>query len=154
MAISFKKYFYKEHYSFQEIIRQISMLKQRYSDTYFQVRKNHRTIDTYITLKPTEESYKYKLRISANIGSTIVNVYPIDPFIGQTVNGKKVPHMYSDGALCLFYPDYNEWKYTDSWADTLVPWTCLWLYYYEIWLITGEWLGGGIHGSSKTQYEA
>ncbi|MGH8092034.1 MAG: hypothetical protein ACREIF_00990 [Chthoniobacterales bacterium] len=29
-------------------------------------------------------------------------------------------------------------------ADTIVPWTSRWLYFYEIWLATGEWMGGGI----------
>jgi hypothetical protein len=29
-------------------------------------------------------------------------------------------------------------------ADTTVPWTALWLYHYEVWHATGEWLGGGI----------
>ena len=28
-------------------------------------------------------------------------------------------------------------------ADTIVPWTAEWLVYYEIWLMTGEWYGGG-----------
>jgi hypothetical protein len=28
-------------------------------------------------------------------------------------------------------------------ADTVLPWTTEWLYHYEIWLITGEWTGGG-----------
>lgn len=30
-------------------------------------------------------------------------------------------------------------------ADTYIPWAIEWLYYYEIWLVTGEWCGGGIH---------
>jgi hypothetical protein len=28
-------------------------------------------------------------------------------------------------------------------ADTIVPWTAEWLVHYEIWLMTGEWYGGG-----------
>ena len=28
-------------------------------------------------------------------------------------------------------------------ADTIVPWTAEWLVHYEIWLVTGEWYGGG-----------
>jgi hypothetical protein len=26
-----------------------------------------------------------------------------------------------------------------------VPWLLLWLSFYELWLITGEWHGGGVH---------
>ena len=28
-------------------------------------------------------------------------------------------------------------------SSTIIPWTSEWLYYYEIWLINGDWLGGG-----------
>ena len=150
MASSFKRHFHQRHYSFQELMGQIMTLKGKYSDVTHQVRKDHRSVDTYISLKPTEESQIYKLRISARIESTIVDIYPVEPFIGRGPNGEKVPHMYSDGSLCLYYPEYAEWKYTDSWAETLIPWASLWLYYYELWLMTGEWLGGGIHGNAKT----
>jgi hypothetical protein len=30
-------------------------------------------------------------------------------------------------------------------ADTIVPWAALWLVFYEYWLATGLWLGGGEH---------
>jgi hypothetical protein len=29
-------------------------------------------------------------------------------------------------------------------ATTIIPWLALWLYYYEVWLATGHWEGGGI----------
>jgi hypothetical protein len=28
-------------------------------------------------------------------------------------------------------------------ADTILPWAVEWLAYYEIWLATGVWYGGG-----------
>lgn len=149
MASNYIRLFHKRHYSFQELMSQIMTLKKNYNDVVHQVRKDHRRIDTYITLKPTENSQCYKLKISTRVNSTIVSIYPVEPFIGREINGKKVPHMYPDGSLCLYYPEYNEWKYSDSWATTLIPWASLWLYYYEIWLMTGEWLGGGVHGNSK-----
>lgn len=30
-------------------------------------------------------------------------------------------------------------------CDTIVPWTAEWLLNYELWLATGEWVGGGEH---------
>jgi hypothetical protein len=30
-------------------------------------------------------------------------------------------------------------------AMTVIPWISEWLYFYELWLVTGEWLGGGTH---------
>ena len=34
-------------------------------------------------------------------------------------------------------------------AKTTVPWASRWLYYYELWLVTGKWLGGGIAHSTN-----
>jgi hypothetical protein len=28
-------------------------------------------------------------------------------------------------------------------AETIIPWTSEWLYFYELWVFTGEWHGGG-----------
>jgi hypothetical protein len=28
-------------------------------------------------------------------------------------------------------------------ADTILPWTSHWLFYYELWLITRHWMGTG-----------
>ncbi|MDY0295864.1 MAG: hypothetical protein RB296_00975 [Acidobacteriota bacterium] len=33
-------------------------------------------------------------------------------------------------------------------AKTIVPWASEWLIFYELWLATGEWLGGGIHAGT------
>jgi hypothetical protein len=36
-------------------------------------------------------------------------------------------------------------------ATSIVPWLLAWLIDYELWLATGEWLGGGMpHGSTKS----
>lgn len=32
--------------------------------------------------------------------------------------------------------------------QTIVPWTALWLYYFEQWLVSGDWHGGGQHPES------
>ena len=143
-----------KHYTFPEILRQIKEVESVYNDTKYEFRGKHGVYNVYVLLKPTEDSITYRIKLSATIGSKTVKVYPVKPHIGARVDGKKVPHMFHNGSLCLFYPKYSEWKYSDSWAKTLIPWTCVWLYYYEIWLTTGEWLGGGIHGSTdKVQKE-
>jgi hypothetical protein len=30
-------------------------------------------------------------------------------------------------------------------AHTIIPWSVLWFYFFEGWLATGEWEGGGEH---------
>jgi hypothetical protein len=52
--------------------------------------------------------------------------------------------MYSQKYLCLHFPKNKEWTPRMPIAKTIVPWISDWLFYYESWLVTGEWLGGGI----------
>jgi hypothetical protein len=59
----------------------------------------------------------------------------------ETREGELLPHTYSDDTLCLHEAD--DWAPTMSIADTIVPWASEWLVYYEIWLVTGDWYGGG-----------
>lgn len=64
---------------------------------------------------------------------------------------ESTPHLYpSDKAgrwaglprLCLFD---LPWRRGTALTKTIVPWAAEWLVYYEVWLTTGQWLGGGTH---------
>lgn len=35
-------------------------------------------------------------------------------------------------------------------SDCIIPWAVEWLYFYEIWLATGEWCGGGKHPGNNS----
>ena len=98
-----------------------------------------------IILQPSEGSEKYKVELITRIGAKAVEVFVVEPNIRKLKKELSIPHLYLNGSLCLYYPNYNEWSIEDLWADTLIPWTCLWLYFFELWLATGEWFGGGIH---------
>lgn len=141
----FSRFFEHKHYTFRELVGQAMTVYERYAEVSFITKI--RGIEMYILLRPTENSVSYKLKLVADVDSTIVSIFPVDPYIGRWENGLEVPHTYQNGAMCLYFPDNNEWKYTDLWADTLIPWASLWLYYYELWEQTGEWLGGGKHGN-------
>lgn len=58
---------------------------------------------------------------------------------------KKLPHVYSsdEQSLCLHYPPQRKWTGIKHIAATIVPWAAEWLYHYEIWVLTGQWNGGG-----------
>lgn len=56
---------------------------------------------------------------------------------------KPLPHVYPHQTLCLFLD--NEWGPWAALADTILPWTTEWLFFYEAWTVTGEWIGGGVH---------
>lgn len=56
--------------------------------------------------------------------------------------------------ICLYR--YSEFDSRKLISNTIIPWTIEWLYFYELWLATGEWLGGGEHvdnSFSKTSVE-
>jgi hypothetical protein len=44
--------------------------------------------------------------------------------------------------LCLYLGE--EWSRVNPLTD-LVGWATEWLFFYEVWLATGMWLGGGLH---------
>lgn len=95
-------------------------------------------------IQPTAMSAKYTVRIHYEfLNAPRANV--LTPALHDRGDGQPIPHLHSGEALCLYQPRYREWRPTLFIADTIVPWAALWLYYYEVWHITGEWLGGGEH---------
>ena len=46
------------------------------------------------------------------------------------------------------YREFTTYKFL---SKTIVPWTVEWLYFYELWLATGEWYGGGDHPSTDEE---
>lgn len=87
-------------------------------------------------LKPKENSHYYTILVDYKYKS-IPRVYVIEPAI--LVNA---PHIYPDDrSLCLFYQPDRSYSSRSYIADTIIPWTCEWLYFYEEWLETGVWWG-------------
>ena len=99
-------------------------------------------------LRPTEESVYYNIKIVYKIGH-YPKVTVLKPKLLLAREKKKLPHVYSGNKLCLFSPENEEWTPKRLIADTIIPWTILWLFYYESWLYTGKWEGGGRHPNIK-----
>lgn len=65
-----------------------------------------------------------------------------------------VPHLYGvhddprGAELCLFHPRSREWNDYMLLADSIVRWSAEWLFYYEMWHVTGSW--GGDEASHGT----
>lgn len=116
----------------------------------------------------TPKDLQYKIMIEAksfrtsdtlpwSLTNPIVRVLdpPLRPQWG--VEEEPLPHVYLDPAclklspLCLFDPRDDEWQPTMLLAETIVPWTCEWLVFYEIWSATGKWLGGGRHQTHNAE---
>jgi hypothetical protein len=94
-------------------------------------------------LHPTPLSSHYMVRVDYKLGSS-PDVRVVHPTLACR-DGESPPHLYPDGCLCLFLPRAYEWQPHMLIATTTVPWTSEWLFYYEIWVATGTWCGGGAH---------
>ena len=90
-------------------------------------------------LQPNPASPSYRIRVVYGLRGP-PKVWVLSPQLRSDA-----PHRYPDGRLCLFWPMKWRWKDTESISLTVVGWTALWLEYYEIWQILGEWHGPSSH---------
>ena len=51
--------------------------------------------------------------------------------------------------MCLWLPKAREWSAQMRLDETYLPWAAEWLDYFEEWLVTDEWSGGGTHPEMK-----
>jgi len=93
--------------------------------------------------RPTPLSEEYRLQINYDLGF-LPKTKVLEPELRRR-GEEKIPHMYNQETLCLFNPDKREWNDQMRISNTILPLACLWLYFYEVWLATGEWHGGGDH---------
>lgn len=102
--------------------------------------------------KPTALSREYQLRILFRQGSP-PQIFVTDPDLTELADGKDLPHVYQQKPpqLCLYLPGTGEWA-PDQWIHkTIIPWAVLWLFFFENWLATGEWQGGGKHPEVRNE---
>jgi hypothetical protein len=81
-------------------------------------------------------------------------VFVETPDLHLLAEGRRLPHVYQRNPvrLCLYHPGTTEWRPWMRLDQTVVPWTSLWLFYFEDWLASGEWKGGGEH-PPETRYD-
>ncbi|WP_041818690.1 hypothetical protein [Heyndrickxia coagulans] len=100
------------------------------------------------SIQPTPLNKRYDVQIVYSLDMRQPEVTVLDPELKKRDN-EDIPHVYPGNKLCLFRPKKKEWTKNEIIANTIIPWISLWLYYYEIWHATGEWLGGGEHVNVK-----
>lgn len=95
---------------------------------------------------PTPISRSYDLRIDYRQGDT-PRAFIEAPNLVALAEGRRLPHVYEQRPtrLCLYLPGTGEWTPALRLDQTIVPWATLWLYFFEDWLVSGEWKGGGMH---------
>lgn len=96
--------------------------------------------------RPTPLGRDYLIRIRFRERS-FPDTFVEDPDLRALASGRKIPHAYSEVPmrLCLHLPRKGEWQPYMRIDETIVPWTYLWLGYFEEWLLFDDWKGGGEH---------
>lgn len=99
---------------------------------------------------PTSFSRKYSLRVDYQ-QHDVPRVFVEEPDLHVLADGRRLPHVYQQRLprLCLYLPGTGEWTPAMRLDHTIVPWAFLWLFYFEEWLVTDEWKGGGVHLGDK-----
>ena len=121
--------------------QQVLVMKQYFPDFSFRFRKSLVTWVGKIQPSPLTQSYTIKICYQL-YKSPQVNV--LEPELTER-QGESIPHTYPGNRLCLYHPNKPEWDSQQYIAETIVPWTSLWLFHYEIWQATGKWMGKGEH---------
>jgi hypothetical protein len=95
--------------------------------------------------RPTPLSREYILRIVYRLGMS-PQVFVLNPDIAALAGNRELPHVYRNPLrLCLYLPGSGEWAAHLRIDQTFVSWASVWLFYFEEWLASGEWKGGGVH---------
>jgi hypothetical protein len=120
-------------------------LKASFPSEVCTIRKN--TLWWRGKIQPTPLSPKYTVLLTYNLCCS-PKVWVLGDEL-QKLDSPDFPHHYSIDVdkkkvnICLYR--YSEFSKNKLLTKTIIPWTVEWLYFYEIWLATGEWCGGGEH---------
>jgi hypothetical protein len=120
-------------------LQQVSDLRRKYPGSKSSWKRG--TITWTGEIKPGPICDSYTVRISWRGRSARPVVQVIRPTLQLAEGRLSLPHIFPGDGLCLHYP--GEWTRDMSIARTIIPWTSEWLFFYELWLLTGEWQGGG-----------
>jgi hypothetical protein len=98
--------------------------------------------------KPSPLSREYGMRIEFAQGG-VPETYVDTPDLQALAGDRVIPHLYGrePPKLCLYLPKTYEWQPPMRLDLTVVPWSVLWLFYFEEWLLSEDWKGGGMHPS-------
>ena len=127
-------------------IEQLNFLKVAYPNSYGYATPSGFIWHCDIRPQPLSDMYRLKIKFYKNKSPRAFIEYPSRLKLAE--GATRLPHTYDTAKqwLCLYYPKYREWDRSMKVSETIVHWSIQWMIYYEAWLCTGIWLGGG-HGN-------
>lgn len=114
----------------------------------------------YFSVSPGHYSRFYQCTLHIKNGDPFPTLIVRSPNLQELSGDRFIPHTYPyEGKgtnLCLWWPSGQEWNPHMKLRETYIAWTVEWLGYFEDWLATGIWEGGGMHpgDASTTSLEA
>lgn len=127
------------------LIDQQIALMQSYPDASCYIHRS--TLTWEGSIRPSPLSRFYRVTITYKVGKRPLVTVGGDELPG--LDRSDFPHWFSIDRrnktvnICLHLP--HEFDASQLISECIIPWAAEWLYFYEIWLATGEWCGGGKH---------
>jgi hypothetical protein len=108
-----------------------------------------RALHFRFSISPSAFGRHYDCLLRMRPDSQAPEVLVLHPDLVELAGDDEIPHIYAHVGpgtkLCLWWPKQREWVPQMKLVETCIPWTAEWLWYFEDWLATGEWTGGGKH---------
>ncbi len=108
-----------------------------------------RELQFRFSVRPSRFGRDYGCLLRLSPDSRAPEVFVMSPNLLSLAGSDPIPHVYRhDGVgvlLCLWWPKRREWAPQLKLIETFIPWTEEWLWYFEDWLTTRIWAGGGEH---------
>lgn len=132
------------------LAKQLLELKKYFPESHAHITNSVLTWSDILTPTPLSASYKIRMVYTWN---KTPNVYVTSPKLALAKGKKLLPHVYSTPKqhLCLYNKKSREWGKHMPLVKTIIPWASDWLQFYELWLVTGVWQGGGIEHETSTE---
>lgn len=126
--------------------RPLTLVQQRYfleiTFPHFLVRTTRKELHCVGTIKPSPMSDTYKVELTYKIPLR-PKVHVLGPVLRLATGCDRLPHVFDGDELCLYVS--GDWRPDMKISHFIVPWISVWLRFYEFWLATGSWEGGGTH---------
>jgi hypothetical protein len=114
----------------------------------FQITTTRNQLRCIGVLRPSQIGDAYTVELEYDVPDR-PRVHVLRPELRLAEGKTKLPHVFPGNELCLHL--YTDWRPEQRISEFIVPWISVWLYFYEVWLITGEWLGGGHEPGTGTK---
>jgi hypothetical protein len=119
--------------------QQAANIRATCPDLHVSVRGKTLVADGVVRGDPLTRRYRVRLKYQKGFEP---QVFILDPPLRRRRPDQVVAHTIGPDRPCLFTP-LRDWHPRLYLGQSVVPWLMEWIVFYEGWLATGHWAGGG-----------